>query len=248
MDLNPPDSQVTEGFLLGGKLRYRQFASGHRSGFEPVLLAASVPAKPADHVLEAGTGAGAALLCLGWRVPGLMATGLEIAPALAALANENFKINGLDAFSCICRDAGEPGFGAVFDHVAANPPWHGGRSTKSPDSGRALAHHARPGLLEGWIRGLTGCLKPRGSLTLILPAASHAEAAACLRLHGYGAIQLFPLWPRAGQPAKLLVVSARLGAHGPDRILPGLVLHDEAGITEAAQAILREGKPTALAG
>jgi tRNA1(Val) A37 N6-methylase TrmN6 len=50
-----------------------------------------------------------------------------------------------------------------------------------------------------------------------------------------------PLWPRAGQPAKLVIVSARKGAKGPDRILPGLILHDAAGITKAAQAVLREG-------
>jgi hypothetical protein len=44
-----------------------------------------------------------------------------------------------------------------------------------------------------------------------------------------------------------VIIAARRGAGGPDKVLPGLVLHDGAGITEAAQAILRDGKPTALA-
>lgn len=238
---------LTEGSLLGGKIRYRQFAAGHRSGFEPVLLAASVPVKPGETVLEAGTGAGAALLCLNRRVAGVAGTGVEIVPELAELANENFKINGLSSYSCVCADIGQAGFGAVFDHAMANPPWHGAASTKSPDAKRALAHHAGPGLLKQWIGGLSACLKPRGGLTLILPAALYGEASACLRQHRYGAIQLFPLWPRAGQPAKLVIIAARRGAGGPDKVLPGLVLHDQNGITEAAQSILRDGKPTALA-
>jgi len=247
-ELSPRENvdEVTEGGLLGGKLRYRQFATGHRSGFEPVLLSASVAAKPGERVLEAGTGAGAALLCLAHRVPGVAATGAEIATDLAELANQNFSINGLNTISCICSPIEQAGFGAVFDHAMANPPWHAGTSTKSPDAKRALAHHTQAGLLANWIKALAGCLKPRGSLTLILPAENHFDATAHLRQHGLGSVRLFPLWPRAGQPAKMVIIAATLGARGPDRILPGLVLHDPAGITPAAQAILRDGAPIVL--
>ena len=58
---------TTEGTLLGGRVRYAQPARGYRTGIEPVLLAAAVPAVPGQAVLEAGTGAGAALLCLAAR-------------------------------------------------------------------------------------------------------------------------------------------------------------------------------------
>ena len=53
---------------------------------------------------------------------------------------------------------------------------------------------------------------------------------------------LFPLWPRSGQPAKMVILSARRGVKSPDRVLPGLVLHDEAGITAEAQAVLRDSQ------
>ncbi len=240
--------EITEGSLLSGKIRYRQFAAGHRSGFEPVLLAASVNAAAGDRVLEAGCGAGAALLCLGHRIPGISGLGLEIAADLAALANENFKINQLNGFSSICWDVEQRGVEGRFDHIMANPPWHGASGTQSPDSLRALAHHARPSLLANWVARLTDCLKPRGSLTLILPAAAFADAAGHLRARGFGAVTLFPLWPRAGRAAKLTLIAARLGGRGPDRLLPGLVLHDAAGITAAAQAILRDGEAIDLGG
>ena len=58
-------------------------------GIEPVLLAATIPARPGQVVLEGGTGAGAAMLCLAARVPGLRGVGLERQPPLAALAAAN---------------------------------------------------------------------------------------------------------------------------------------------------------------
>jgi tRNA1(Val) A37 N6-methylase TrmN6 len=232
-------TEITEGTLLGGRVRYRQFAAGHRSGFEPVLLAAAVPAKTGDRVLELGTGAGAALLCLAARVPGVGGTGLEIDAALAALANENFEINGLTGVSATVGDVGNETFGAVFDHVMANPPWHDSAGTASPDAKRALAHQAGQGLLAGWIATMASAVMPRGSLTLIIPAASFAAAAAALTERKFAGIALFPLWPRAGQAAKQVIVQAR--RTGPSRVLAGLVLHDEAGITPAAEAVLRGG-------
>ncbi|EKM99284.1 O-methyltransferase-like protein, partial [Acidocella sp. MX-AZ02] len=40
---------------------------------------------------------------------------------------------------------------------------------------------------------------------------------------------------------KLILLRACKASRGPDVILPGLALHDEAGITAAAQAVLRDG-------
>jgi len=234
--------EITTGGLLNGRVTYRQFAAGHRSGFEPVLLAASVPAKAGQLVLEAGTGAGAALLCLATRVPGLCGVGLERDGPTADLANENFKINGLHDIFVTQGDAENLPFAArIFDHVLANPPWFDARSTASPDARRALAHQAAPDLLGRWIASLTRVLRRQGSITLILPAASFGQAIAALR-DGCGAITLTPLWPRAGVPAKMIILAARLGSKAPDVIQPGLVLHEGNTISPAAQAILRDGQ------
>ena len=88
-------SDTTEDDFLGGRLRVRQPARGYRSGIDPVLLAASVPAKTGDHVLEIGTGSGVALLCLMRRVSGLSAVGVERNTELAALARANSSANEL---------------------------------------------------------------------------------------------------------------------------------------------------------
>ncbi len=233
---------VTDGGLLGNRINYRQLRDGHRSGFEPVLLAAVVPARPGERVLEAGTGAGAALLCLGTRVPDLHGIGIEREAALAALANENFNINGLHGFSVVRGDAAALPFPSQsFDHVLANPPWFNEASTASPDSKRDAAHRATPELLQAWICELGRVVRPKGSVSLILPAASFAEAASQLRAQKCGGITLIPLWPRIGLAAKMVIITATKASRAGAKIHPGLVLHDETGITPAAQAILRDG-------
>lgn len=235
-------ASVTAGGLLGNRIVYKQLQDGHRSGFEPVLLAAMVPAQAGERVLEAGCGAGAALLCLGARVPGLRGLGVERDPALAALAQENFKINGLEDFSAIVSDAAALPFPAQsFDHVLANPPWFSARGTASPDALRDAAHRARPGLLEAWIAELGRVVRPKGSISLILPAAQFAVAGTALHAQKCGAVTLLPLWPRAGLAAKMVICTAIKASRAADAVRPGLVLHDEAGITAAAQAILRDG-------
>ena len=87
-------SAVSEGTLLGGRVRHAQPHLGHRTGLEPVLLAACVPARPGQRVLEGGTGVGSALLCLAVRVPGLVGRGIERDAVMAELARGTIAANG----------------------------------------------------------------------------------------------------------------------------------------------------------
>ncbi len=279
--------EVTEGTLLGGRVRYRQLRGGHRTGIEPVLLAASIACQPGEHVLEGGTGAGAALLCLAARCPGVSGTGVERDGTLAALARENFRLNGLLPSPAGGRGRGEsggasagsaaeltldpltptlsrererehlfeifqadllalPALARPVDHAFANPPWHGEASTASPDRLRDAAKRAETGLIGRWVGALAAPLRPGGSLTLIVPAASAADTLAALEPAGCGSPALLPLWPHAGEPARIVLIRGVRGGRGGCRVLPGLVLHDERGFTQQARAVLWEGAAIAL--
>src|ERR1700733_11515608 len=114
---------TTAGRLLGGRVVYHQPATGFRSGVEPVLLAASIPARLGDYVLEAGAGAGAALLCLAVRVPGIRLTGVEIQPEMAELAAANARANVLSNIEIVAGRIETVPLPEAFDHAMANPPY-----------------------------------------------------------------------------------------------------------------------------
>ncbi len=232
-----------EGTLLGGRVRHAQPEAGHRTGLEPVLLAASIPARAGERVLEGGTGSGAALLCLAARVPGVAGLGLERDPAMADLGRRNLAANGFSGLAVEEADLTAWRAVAPFDHALANPPWHDPAATASPDSGRDAARRATPGLLAAWAAALAGALRPRGSLTLVLGADHMAQGLAALSGAGCGSLAVLPLWPKPGRAARLVLLRGVRGGRGPARLLPGLVLHQESGaFTPEAQAVLRDGE------
>ena len=235
---------VTDDTLLDGRVRLRQPRQGLRAGHDAVLLAAAIPAKPGQVVLEAGCGSGAAFLCLMARVPQLTIIAVERDPMLAALARDNAALNGwADRVTVIVGDVADAVLRHAlprYDHAFANPPyWPAG--TPPPGALRAGATHADAVPLSAWAGLLATGLPMRGSVTLVLPAARFADGLAALAEAGCGSPALLPLWPRAGVAAKRVLLAARRGGKGPGRVLPGLVLHGEAGPTAEADAALRGG-------
>jgi tRNA1Val (adenine37-N6)-methyltransferase len=247
---DPNPDALSHGTLLGGRLRYRQFRLGYRTGLEPVLMAAHIPARPGERVLEGGCGAGAGLMCVAHRVPGVIGVGLECDARTAVLAQANFADNGFDRLLVI-RTAlpdlpGLPIFppdGGGFDHAFANPPWHRTDASASPDARRDLARRVRShDMIAMWVRSLGRQVRHRGTLTLALPAGLMDVAIAAMRAHGIGAISLLPFWPKAGRAARIVLIQGRIGARGEATLLPGLTLHrDDGTFTTEADAVLREG-------
>jgi tRNA1(Val) A37 N6-methylase TrmN6 len=239
-------SETTDGHLLNGRVSYAQPRHGFRSGIEPVLLAATVPARPGERVLEGGAGAGATLLCLAARVPGVQCIGIERDAALVALANESAAANNRPELRFIAADvAALPDIG-TFHHACANPPYHLA-GTGSPEASREASKRGSIELLGQWADALARRLRPRGTLTFILPAALLPPAAEALATADCRPVAMLPLWPKAGHAAKLMLLRGVKGAKAPFRVLPGLVLHEAAGIyTPEANAVLRRGQALAL--
>lgn len=246
--------ETTPGTLLGGRVRYAQPAQGYRTGIEPVILAAAIPARPGDAVLEAGLGAGAGLLCLNARVPGVQVTGVELDPATAGVARHNLADNEAECCTVLTLDITGPdapdllGQGR-FNHAYANPPWHDTAGTVPAHALRSLAKHAAPSGLAGWTTALVRAVRPGGTVTLVLPAGAAFRGLAALRLEGCGGLTLLPLWPKPGRDARLVLVQGRRGSRTTDRVMPGLVLHrPDGGFTPEADAVLRSGQGLDMGG
>ena len=228
--------------MLEGRIRYRQPATGFRSGLEPVLLAASIAAKSGERVLEAGTGAGAALLCLSARISGVHAVGVEIDEALAGLAAANAAANGFAQIEILAGRFENIALSGWFDHAMANPPYHVASGSSSPVPGRDAAKHGSAALIDAWIGRLAAALRRRGSLSLSVPAGIVPMCLSAMARHHCPCTVIFPFWPRADRSAKLVLLRGVKLARSPMRLMPGLVLHQPDGsFTEAAKAVLAGG-------
>lgn len=242
-----PEHLSDDAFLCG-RLRLWQPKAGYRAATDPVLLAAACPAMAGQTVLDLGCGAGAASLCLGWRVRGLQLTGLELQPDYAALARDNARRNGME-MEVVDGDLSQmPAIlRRAFDHVIANPPYYPRGGTASPMPGRDAALRAELPLGD-WVAAAATRLRPGGWLSMICGADSLPDVLAALapRL-GSGAV--LPLAARAGRPAGRILLRARKGGRGAFRLLSPFVIHagdrhdgDRESYTPEANAVLRDGK------
>lgn len=236
------EGAAVENALLGGRVRLRQPVKGYRAGMDAALLAAAVAAEPSQRVIEAGCGAGAVLMQIGARCPGVTLTGLERDPAMAALARENAVLNQADAQ--ILEGDVAAGFRALdlppFDWAVSNPPFFDDPGAlRAPAEGKRGAWMADDGL-KAWTTFLLKSVREGGRIVIIHRADRLADLLALLG-ETAGSFAVRGIHPYTDEPAKRVLVQATKTGKAPLRLLPPLVLHDRSGAkhTVEAEAVLR---------
>lgn len=247
------ETETTDDAVLGGRLRLLQPKRGHRVGHDAILLAAATGGGSGELALDFGAGVGGAGLALAARIQRIKVTLVEIDPALAALARENARRNGMgervQVIAGNVEDVAALGLEeASADRVLMNPPFNDPTSQQSsPDPKRRLAHVANRDLLSRWVKSAAWVLKPRGTLTLIWRAAALDDVMATLA-PAFGAVAVLPVVPRPGAEAIRILVRAVKDGTGRLPDLPPLVLNDDVGRpSAAAEAVLRAASRLALA-
>lgn len=245
----PDSANFTKDGFLGGRVSLFQPRKGYRAGIDPVLLAASVPAQSGQTVLELGCGAGAAILCLADRVPGLGLTAVELQPEYADLARRNAIENDVKLHLYKADITGLPDDlrQLQFDHVIANPPYfRAGAHSVAKDAGRRIALGGDTALGD-WIDVAARRLAPKGYVHIIQRTERLAEMlTACSgRL---GSIEVLPFSARVGREPELVILRARKNGRAAFRLHVPRILH--AGTEHKSkgnsysvdiQAVLRDG-------
>ena len=236
------DIKIVENALLGGRVRLRQPQKGYRAGMDAALLAAAIDAAPGARVIEAGCGAGGALMQIASRRSEALLTGLERDPVMAGLARENAALNGAQA-EIVTGDVAA-GFRALalepFDWAVCNPPFFDDPGAlRAPSADKRDAWMADHGL-AAWTGFLLKAVREGGRIVMIHRADRLTDLLALLGEKA-GSFTVRGIHPHMDESAKRVLVQAIKSGKAPLRLLPPLVLHTrgEARHTPEAEAILR---------
>ncbi len=239
------DKDSRRDYLLNRRIEFYQPTNGYRASTDAVFLAALVDGvKKGEKILDVGSGTGAVALCLAARfreqTPEI--TGIEVQSRLAELSNLSAAANGFERLKFINADIADTRLPPCsFDRVISNPPY-AEHDLPSPNPGKALAHNHHGEGLSGWLEFMIKMLQPRGYFYMINRCEALTEILGVL--HGrLGDVTLVPMFSKAGQPAKRILIRARKDSKAPLRLHPGLIVHESDGThTPAASAILRDAK------
>ena len=181
--------ETTFDAFLGGRITLEQPTKGYRAGVDPVLLAASVPARAGQSVLELGCGTGAALLCLASRVEDLDLRGIEMQPHYADLCRANVDANrfGATIYTADLRALPADLTALSFDQILANPPYfqrNAGHSSPHEDRDIAFGGATKT---QDWLDVAYRRLKPQRLADIDPkggpPARNSARAGCSIWIH-----------------------------------------------------------------
>lgn len=246
---HPPDGCVQDA-ALRGKLTLWQPEQGYRYSVDALLLADFAQGADPEwrgRIVDLGAGCGVVGLALATRLQQARVTLVELQARLAALCRVNVEDNGLTdrvrVVEADLRRLKELVEGASVERVVSNPPFRPvGAGRPSSDLEKAIATTELEMSLPVLAASAARLLKPRGRLTVIYPAERAVEVCDAMSHHGLRPVRLRPVYPKAGRPARRVLVQGRKGVSDPLVLDPPLVIHEGPGVYTAEAARILNGR------
>ena len=197
------DDLQHNGLMLYQDTDYERFNA------DALWLCAFLRAKPADRVVELGSGSG--VICvLGADNTGASFTGVERQTRLVELSQKSAAYNKQD-IRFVCADVAEApailGRGA-FTVAVMNPPYF--RSgERSEHEERSLARHDAGDTLAVFLSSAFALLKNGGRLFLIYPASALPELMRALERARFAPKRMKLVYTKAGKNALRVLIEAK---------------------------------------
>jgi tRNA1Val (adenine37-N6)-methyltransferase len=224
-------------------LLVHQERHGYRFSVDAVLLAGLTAVRPADRVLDLGTGCGVIPLIWAHRKQGGRLVGVEMQPELACLAKQNVAENGfsekIEILEMDFRTVSEHLQPGDWDLVVSNPPYRRLNSGRiNPNRQRAQARHELTGSVED-VFAAAGCLlHAAGRVAVIYPAARLAHLMGAAERHGFSPKALTVIHSHCEDSARLVHLECRKGGGEELHVAAPFFIYNRDGTyTEAMQKL-----------
>ncbi len=197
-------------------------------GTDGVLLGAWCRGDESARILDVGTGCGLISLMLAQRFPQSLVNAVEIDPAAAAEAEENFEASPWS--SRLMAHSGD--FSSVplsgrYGIIVSNPPWYDSEM-KSPEQSRSIARHSDALSPEAMASRVAELLDVDGRFSVILPVDKAPRLVNEARNHGLNLVRQTIVRPTPSKPPhRLLMEFSRLGMSVDFHDIPNAATTDE---------------------
>ena len=226
--------EVTADSFFNGRIQIRQGRGGYRFSIDAVLLAHYARPRPADRVLDLGTGCGIIPLILAFRYPDITLYGIEIQKELSDLGAFNVNNNQMKKrITILCRDMRTLKSNMIqgpVDLVICNPPYRKSDSGRlNPDHQRAVARHEIKATLSDVVDAARRMLRTAGRFTVIYTAERAVELLRRMHANGIEPKMLRSIHSSRDSAARLVLVEGVKGGRPGTRIASPLILYDDDG-------------------
>ncbi len=232
--------------ILEGKLQIIQKEKGYRFSLDALLLTHFIGLKVGDHVLDLGTGGGIVPLILAKRLACGRIAGLDIQDDSIDMAKRSAVLNQVaDQVEFVRGDVRQikTFFEACsFDVVAFNPPYRRILSGRmNPDPEKAIARHELKATLDDFLQAAAHCLKIKGRVFVIYPAALTVKLFSRMRTLHLEPKRMAPVYSSPASDGQFVLVEGSKKGNEALKVLPPLFIYEEGGgYTQAMQRIFSD--------
>ena len=204
-------------------------------GMDAVLLSGFARVKPAEKVLDLGTGTGIIPILLEAKTDGEHFTGLEIQPESADMASRSVTYNDLqDKIDIVVGDIKDASqrFGASsFDVITTNPPYMiGQHGIKNDQDAKAIARHEILCDLDDILRESAKMLKPSGRFYMVHRPFRLAEIFSKMIEYRIEPKRMQLVYPFADKEPNMVLIEGLRGGKSRITVEKPLIVYKEPGV------------------